>query len=119
MKIAIPVDVDKKTIFKRTGHAPYFAIYEDNKLVSFVTNGHTHGEHTHEKHSHKDEEEHTNGHQKDISGLQGCDTVLVRMIGEHMRDALNNLNVEIKKIREKDGLIADEAIANFLKQEIL
>lgn len=118
MKIAIPVDCDKKTIFKRTGHAPYFAIYEDDKLIDFVSNGHTHGEHIHEKHSHADDEDHTNGHQKDIAGLQGCDMILVRMIGEHMREALKNLNIEIKKIREKDGLVADEAIANFLQQKL-
>jgi len=109
MKIVIPVGVDKKTVFKRTGHAPYFAIYEDEKLVKFVGNGH----------SHKDDEDHTNGHQKDIDGIQGCDIILVRMIGEHMREALNNLNIKIKKVREKDGLVADEVIANFLQQTLI
>ena len=41
------------------------------------------------------------------------------MIGERMCEALNNLNIKIKKVREKDGLVADEVIANFLQQTLI
>jgi len=34
MKIVIPVDKDRQTIFKRTGRAPLFAIYENNKFIN-------------------------------------------------------------------------------------
>jgi predicted Fe-Mo cluster-binding NifX family protein len=119
MKIVIPVDNDKQTIFKRTGQAPFFAVYEDEKFINVVKNGHgegEHGHHTHDEHGHKDDEDHVAGHRKDLLALQGNDVILVQMIGEHMREALESLNLKIKKIRQKDGVTADEVIQNFLKK---
>ena len=122
MRIAIPVDTDKETIVQRTGQAPFFAIYEDEKLVEFVQNGSSEGGRhhgsTHDEHGRKDDEEHTHGHKKDIEGLSGCDVILVQMMGEHMREALESLNIKIIKIRKKDGEKAEEALGNFLNQSL-
>ena len=118
MKIAVPVDTDKKTIVQRTGRAPFFAIYEDDKLLDVVEvasgEGHHGHENGHDEHVHEDDEEHVQGHKKDIMGINGCDVVLFQMIGEHMREAIESLGIKLKKIRKKDGSTADEVVKNFL-----
>lgn len=116
MKIVVPVDTDKESIFKRTGQAPFFAIFNDNELVNFVANNH----HTHDEHvDHEDtHEEHVNEHKKDISALKGCELILVQAVGEHMQEALESLNIKIKKIRKKDGATAQEAVNNFLQNNL-
>lgn len=120
MKIAIPVDNDKKTIFQRTGQAPFFAVYEDDKLVEYVENAHGHLHHEQHQHSHEEHEhhEHTNAHKKDTAGIADCDTILVQMIGENMRDALKSHGIKIQKIRKKDGDTATEALQNFLNNKL-
>ena len=115
MKIAVPVDNDKQTIFKRVGQAPYFAVYENNNVVEFVTNSHGHLHHDEHEHDH---EEHTNAHKKDTSGISDCDVILVQMIGEHMREALESHNIKIQKIRQKDGTTSNEAVTNFLNNNL-
>ncbi len=120
MKIVIAVDEDKKTVVKRTGQSAFFAIYEDDKLVDMVPNKHHdggHHAHTHNhehNESHQEHEAHTNSHKKDVEGLRGCDVILVRMIGENMREALESVGLKIKKVREKHGENADEIVKNFL-----
>lgn len=123
MKIAIPVDVDKSSIYKRTGHAAYFAVYEDDQVINYVQNNHgkgEHGAHNHDDHDHHhmNPEDHVAEHKKDISELEGCEVILVQMIGEHMREAVESLGIKIKKIRQKDGSTADEAVKNFLQNNI-
>jgi predicted Fe-Mo cluster-binding NifX family protein len=120
MKIVVAVDEDKETIVKRTGQSAFFAIFEDEKLVEFVPNKHHdggHHAHTH-KHEHNASNEehkaHTNSHRKDVKKLEGCDIILVRMIGENMREALESVGLKIKKVREKHGEKADEIVKNFL-----
>lgn len=116
MKIAVPVDTDKESIFKRTGQAPFFAIFNGPTAVEFVTNTHhTHDEYEHNEHAH---EAHVNEHKKDISALQGCELILVQAVGEHMQEALESLNIKIKKIRKKDGVTAQEAVRNFLANNL-
>jgi len=124
MKIVLAVGEDKQTIIKRTGQSAYFAIYEDSKLVELVPNKHHDGghhahrhneEHDHSELSHK---EHTNSHKKDVEALKGCDIILVRAVGENMKEALESINLKVKKIREKDGLTADEVVNNFLNSTI-
>ena len=121
MRIAIAVEEDKQTIVKRTGQAAFFAIYEDTKAVNYIANTHGkgHSNHTHE-HSHKDmgETEHTNKHKKDIAGLKGCDIILVQVVGENMKEALESIGLKVKKIRKKDGASADEAIKNFIEGKV-
>lgn len=117
MKIAVPVDSDKKTIIKRTGQAIYFAIYENGVAVDFVKNNHGHGNHGEENHHHHDgmgHKEHTSSHKKDVMGLVGCDLILVQAVGENMKEALDSIGLKVQKIRKKDGETADEAVKNFL-----
>lgn len=120
MKIVVAVDEDKKTIVKRTGQCDYFAIYEDDKVVEYVKNSHHDGGHEKHAHMHKEEhssehhEAHTNAHKKDVEPLRGCDVILVQAIGENMHEALESINIKIKKVREKDGKEADELVRNFL-----
>jgi predicted Fe-Mo cluster-binding NifX family protein len=124
MKIVIAVDTDKQTIVKRTGQSAYFAIYEDKQLIEFIQNKHHdggHDAHTHNHthhNSHEEHEAHTNSHRKDVEALRGCDIILVQAVGENMREALTSVGLKIKKIRERDGKTADEAIANFLSNNI-
>lgn len=118
MKIVVPVDTDKKTIVQRTGQAPFFAIYEDEIFQNAVENAQGDGGHGHDEHQHKDDEEHVQGHKKDIMSISGCDVILVQMIGEHMKEAVESLNIKIQKIRKKDGLNADEAVKNFLQNNL-
>ncbi|MBU0632050.1 dinitrogenase iron-molybdenum cofactor [bacterium] len=118
MKIAVPVDVDKESIFKKTGQAPFFAIFNGDEAIRFEANSHhTHDAHEHDEHD-ENHEEHVGAHKKDISGLKGCDVILVQAVGEHMREALESLGIRIKKIRKKDGLTAIEAVKNFLENRI-
>lgn len=128
MRIAVPVDEDKESIVKRTGHAPFFAIFENGEMLDAVKNNHGNGNHgdshQHNKehhHSHKEyenDEEHISSHKKDISYLAGCDIILVQMVGEHMQEALKQMNIKIKKIRQKDGKTASEAVHNFLNNNL-
>ena len=124
MKIVLAVDEDKKTIVKRTGQSAYFAIYEDDKLVDLVPNKHhdgghhAHREHAEHDHSGMGHEEHTNSHRKDVASLKGCDIILVQAIGENMQEALESIDLKVKKIRQKHGATADEVIANFLSGNI-
>lgn len=133
MRIAVPVDEDKSTIVKRTGHAAFFAIFEDGVFIEAVENNHGNGnhgeghEHQDEHHDHADEnhhshkeyasdEEHVKSHKKDISGIAGCDIILVQAIGEHMQEALKSMNIQVKKIRQKDGVTAVEAVSSYLNK---
>ena len=119
MRIAIAVDNDKKTIDKKTGQAVYFAIYENDKVVEFIKNNHGTGNHgKSNKHEHMQNDEHTSSHKKNIAGLKGCDIILVQAIGENMKEALISLGISVKKIRKKDGITADEAVKNFLNNNI-
>jgi len=113
MKIAIPVSEDKDTIFKRTGQAPLFAIYDDNKFLKVVENGHSHN---HDDHEHLEETEHINGHLKDIEGLKGCSIILVQAMGPHMKEALEMLGIKVIKIGKEYGKSAKEAVAKYLRQ---
>jgi predicted Fe-Mo cluster-binding NifX family protein len=50
MKIAIPVDKDKETIFRKTGRAPYFAVYDNGSFEKVIVNAHAAShEHTHHR----------------------------------------------------------------------
>ncbi|MEO1937345.1 MAG: NifB/NifX family molybdenum-iron cluster-binding protein [Sulfurimonas sp.] len=124
MKIVLAVDEDKKTIVTRTGQSAYFAIYEDDKFVDLIPNKHHDGGHHAHRHNHEHDhggmghEAHTNSHRKDVEALQGCDIILVRAVGENMREALESIGLKIKKIRKKDGENADEVVKNFLAGNI-
>lgn len=121
MKIAVPVADDRESVFQKTGHAPYFAVYENEQFFGFVENAHGkggHGDHEDVHHHEGSFEEHVAHHKKDLSDLAGCDVMLVQMIGEHMREAVESLGIKIKKIRKKDGNTSDEVIQNFLNNNL-
>jgi len=125
MKIVLAVDVDKQTVVKRTGHAPFFVVYEDEKLIQVIENGHGKGEGGHHDHKHEETHQHSNethdehvgGHKKDIAALAGNDIILVQAIGEHMKEALDSIGLKVKKIRKKDGETAEEVVKNFLENK--
>lgn len=118
MKIAVPVLDDSLKIFKRTGQAPFFAVFVNGTLAELVPNSHdTHDHHAHDKqHDEAAHAEHINGHKKDIDGLRGCQIILVQMIGEHMREALESLDIKIAKIRERDGEFANDVVYKYLQE---
>ena len=116
MKIAVPLDSDKESIFKRTGQAPFFGIYQDGELTTIIDNSHGHESHDHHEHS-QDHEAHTQHHRKDIAGLAECDWIIVQLVGEHMQEALSSFDIKIKKVRQKDGTNAHELVTNFIQQQ--
>ncbi len=63
-------------------------------------------------------DEHTNSHKKDVEALKNCDIILVQAVGENMKEALESIGLEVKKIRQKHGVIADEVVRNFLDGNI-
>ena len=121
MKIAIPVEGENLKIVKRTGQAPFFALFDDgvfDTMVEAPQSGHDHHDHDEDHdHHHGDDEAHVQGHGKSLANLEGVELMLVRMIGTHMQEAVKRSGIRIKKIREKHGEFADEAVKNFLQGE--
>jgi len=123
MKIVVPVDTDKSTIIKRTGRAPFYAIYENETAIAYVENQHAkeeeeeeedhrHG-HGHEGGAHHHEGE-GNHHRKDVANLRGCDVILAQAVGEQMQEALEHAAIKIVKLSKYDGTHANEVVANYL-----
>ena len=114
MKIVVPVDHDKTSIVKRTGQAPFFAVFHDAKLEKLIENQHAAGGHEH----HHDEENHHHGeknhHRRDIQKFQDCDIILVRALGEQMQSALKSASIKTQKVSKYDGNQAQELVAKFL-----
>ena len=119
MKIAIPVEGENLKIVKRTGQAPYFALFNDavfDRIVEAPQSGHAHHDHDeHHDHHHGDDEEHIQGHGKSLANLEGTELMLVRMIGTHMKEAVDRAGITVKKIREKHGETAADAVKNYLQ----
>jgi predicted Fe-Mo cluster-binding NifX family protein len=114
MKVVIPVDNDKKTVFKKVGRAPFFNIYENNVLISSLVNNHA-KEHEDNEHSHH----HEHSHEKDVKILLGCDVILVQAIGEHMSEAIESIGLKIIKLRKDDGTIASEVLEKFVNHKLV
>lgn len=119
MKIAIPVEGETLKIVKRTGQAPFFALFDGTtfeRIVEAPQSGHDHHDHDHdEDHHHVDDEEHVQGHGKSLANLDGVELMLVQAIGPHMKEAVDRAGITVKKIREKHGAFADEAVKNYLE----
>ena len=120
MKIAIPVEGESLLIVKRTGQAPFFALFDDtvfDRIVEAPKSGHSDHDHEPEDaHDHPaDDEEHIQRHGKSLANLNGVELMLVRQIGEHMQEAVGRAGIKLKKIREKHGDRADEAVKNYLE----
>jgi len=115
MKIAVPVEGENLTIFKRTGRAPYFAIFEfdgnDIKFLELRENPHAkEHHHHHHKEAHTDEE--INHHQKHLReiNLGECKYLVCPMLGPNMRDAVKNEGIEAIIIKGIDGKNALEVL---------
>jgi predicted Fe-Mo cluster-binding NifX family protein len=128
MKIAVPVEGENLKIVQRTGEAPYFAIFNDaefERIVEAPGNSHSHDGHGahhghgHDHHHDHEEEDHAhiNRHGKSLVNLGGCEVMLIRMIGEHMREAVERAGMKIKKSREKEGEYAPDAINAYLDKK--
>jgi len=50
-----------------------------------------------------------------IIALQGCDVILVQAVGEHMKEALDAMNIQVKKVRKKDAERVDALLKNYLE----
>lgn len=119
MRIAVPVEGESLKIVKRTGEAPFFAIFNENvfeKIVEAPRSHHGHDD-NHDHHNHLDDEEHVQNHGKSVEVIADCDTILVQAIGPHMKEAIEQQNIAIVKIRQKDGEYANDAVNNYLKGE--
>jgi predicted Fe-Mo cluster-binding NifX family protein len=116
VKIAVPVEGENLKIVKRTGQAPFFALFDDAELSGIVEapQGHAHDEHDHDE-DHGDDEEHIKGHGKSLANLEGVELLLVQAIGTHMKAAVDRAGIAVKKLRQRDGECADEAVRNFLQ----
>lgn len=118
MKIIVPVDSDKSTIVKRTGRAPFYAIYEENQPTQYVENEHGHsGDHDEDEHHHH-EEGGENHHRKDVAKLEGCGVILAQAVGGQMKEALEQMNIEMVKLSKYDGSTADEVITKYRAKEL-
>jgi len=118
MRIIVPVDTDKITIFKRTGQAPFFNIYDNEQLIDTIVNNHALSHKNELKHSHKTDEEDVEHHRQDISNLGNCDVILAQAIGENMSKALENIGLKIQKISKVDGEKAIEVVVKYLAYKL-
>jgi len=116
MKIAVPVEGQNLKIVKRTGQAPFFALFDgaDFDRIVEAPSGHAHDDHD-DHHDHGDDEEHIEGHGKSLANLEGVELMLVQAIGPHMQKAVDRAGITVKKIREKHGEFAGEAVKNYLE----
>jgi len=118
MRIAVPVEDDDLVIETRTGQAEFFAIFEDEKFVDLIPNpkhSHSHGEHSH-NHEHSGEA-HTNEHRNQVKGIDECEVIIVRMVGQNMSDALEEAGLEIIMVHQEDGETADVVVKKYLAGE--
>lgn len=118
MKIVVPVDTDKITIFKRTGKAPFFNIYENDTLIDTLVNNHSHNHEDEGDHSHELSKEEVEHHRQDIQNLKGCDVILAQAVGENMAKALDLIGLKVQKISKVDGTKDIEVVKKFLVQEL-
>ncbi len=97
MKIAIPTQ-DKQNIFKRTGRAPLFVIYEYKNGVwnetGSVTNRHHHEEHHHEGEAHS--------HAELVKQIESCDAILLNHVGKHLKNDLEQAGIKIIKTEKEN-----------------
>jgi len=111
MKIAIPSN-DGINIFKRTGRAEKFVISEISentfKIIGSVVNSHSH-DHD-DNHSH---EEHEHSHNDLVKTIEGCDYLLVNMIGKHLKTDMDNSGIKIFK---SSFTIIEDALLDFISK---
>ncbi len=96
MRIAIPTN-DKITVFKRSGRAKGFLIMELSddgvKEIDYVINNHQHGHHHH--HSEGGHNGHGHSHEELVEKLNGCDYIIVNMIGSHFGRDVEQAGIKV------------------------
>jgi predicted Fe-Mo cluster-binding NifX family protein len=112
MKIAVPVENDNLVIETRTGQAYFFAIFENENFIELIPNP----KHEHQHHSH-DNQEHLNQHKNQVLGIKDCQVIIVRMVGDHMANALEEAGIEIVIVHQDDGETADVVVKKYLAGE--
>lgn len=126
MKIAVPVYEDGLRVYRRTGRAPYFAIFENEDFSELRKNIHAYAHEkieikqldgqikkveAKEEYSQKEIEK----HKKDFALLQDCDIILAMALGKNLTQALALLELKTAKINNKENKIAKQVVDNFLK----
>ena len=118
MKIVVPVDTDKHTIYKRTGKAPFFNIYDNEQLIDTIVNNHAYSHYDEDDHDHTSSEENVEHHRQDIQNLKGCDIMLAQAVGENMAKALELIGLKVQKISKVDGDKAMKVVVKFLSHKL-
>jgi len=111
MKIAIPSN-DGVNIFKRSGRAEKFVISEISensfKIIGNIVNTHSH-DHD-DNHSHN---EHEHSHNDLVKAIEGCEYLLVNMIGKHLKADMVNSGIKIFK---SSFTLVEDAISDFISK---
>ena len=101
MRIAIPTS-DRTELFKRTGRAKEFAIFDvengSSSLVEYRENSHKHEEGV-------TDENHEHSHADVVQLLIDCDALLVHTVGPHFRKAFDE--ADIPMFQTKQTLLLD------------
>ncbi len=112
MKIAVPVKDETLEIFPRTGKAPYFAIFIDNKFSHLVKN--LVEENEDENDPSKD---HIEFHRKQVELLGNIDAVAVVLIGKHIRKAFEEKNIQIIEFSQNNFKNAKELVQSYINNK--
>ena len=117
MKIAVPVEGESLKIVEKTGSAPFFAIFDGKTFEGLVPGKQkgAHGHHEHHEHHHdEDDQAHVHSHAKSLTGLAGVEIMFFRRVGEHMRQAVEQMGIKMKKSRERDGESAVDIVNAYI-----
>jgi predicted Fe-Mo cluster-binding NifX family protein len=75
------------------------------------------GLHSHDHdHDNLSDEEHTEGHNRQSAIINDCEYALLKRVGPHMREALENADIKIKLFRRKDGDNAKDYVTKFVTE---
>lgn len=118
MKVCIPVNHEGTEIFVRTGHTPWFAVYEfsdDDKNWNHTGRIQNAG-HDEEHHHGADSDSEVEHHRKQIQGLRGCDTLLCLALGAHMKAALDEAGIGYRVYKKKEIRGIDQLLTRFQEE---
>ena len=118
MRVAIPVGGEDLVVYRRTGRAPFFAVFdikeEDISLVEIRRNPHSEREDHHDEEE-EDFEESVRLHERDLSVIDDCDYMIVSAVGKHFKEALRRKGIKVAKVSYGKGATAYDFIKEFLQ----
>lgn len=100
MIIALPTN-DRKSLAERTGRCEEFAIYKiENNTVSLME----YRKNTHEHHDHNNDHEkgESHTHNEIIEILTDIDLLVIKIVGKHFKNDLDNHSIKYEKTKELD-----------------